>query len=247
MAATAALPTLSQVQTLDTAYLREAAQYWTQAGDLWEQAFTEVHERMSAPGGSPWQGQAAAAAQERSYSDLVQVRVASDRLHGAAAVALRGDQQLQACKEGVLEAVQDARAEGFSVGEDYSVTDRLRGGNFEFRAARLAAAQGHASLIRRRVAALVTSDHELAARITAAPVGSGLRFGRGADEYWFEILRSLQEKLSTCSCTAPAVRPPNSQARALRWCRVSFINLRLILPSNRSAVLVQVNGVARSL
>jgi hypothetical protein len=28
-------------------------------------------------------------------------------------------------------------------------------------------------------------------------VGSGLRFGRGADEYWFEILRSLQEKLSS--------------------------------------------------
>lgn len=28
-------------------------------------------------------------------------------------------------------------------------------------------------------------------------VGSGLRFGRGADEYWFKILRSLQEKVST--------------------------------------------------
>ncbi|SOJ56907.1 hypothetical protein MSIMFB_04384 [Mycobacterium simulans] len=28
-------------------------------------------------------------------------------------------------------------------------------------------------------------------------VGSGLRFGRGADEYWFKILRSLQEKIST--------------------------------------------------
>ena len=28
-------------------------------------------------------------------------------------------------------------------------------------------------------------------------VGSGLRFGRGADEYWFQILRSLQEKVST--------------------------------------------------
>jgi hypothetical protein len=28
-------------------------------------------------------------------------------------------------------------------------------------------------------------------------VGSGLRFGRGADQYWFEILRSLQEKVST--------------------------------------------------
>ncbi|WP_156664667.1 hypothetical protein [Mycobacterium sp. 852002-51057_SCH5723018] len=28
-------------------------------------------------------------------------------------------------------------------------------------------------------------------------VGSGVRFGRSADEYWFEILRSVQEKVST--------------------------------------------------
>jgi hypothetical protein len=28
-------------------------------------------------------------------------------------------------------------------------------------------------------------------------VGSGLRFGRGADQYWFEILRSLQKEVSS--------------------------------------------------
>jgi hypothetical protein len=168
MAATAALPTLSQVQTLDTAYLREAGKYWTRTANLWEQAFTEVNDRMSTPGGIPWKGQAAAAAQERSHSDLVQVRGASDQLHAAAAVALRGDEQLRASKETVLEAVQDAHAEGFSVGEDYSVTDRPCGGSSEFRAARLAAAQGHASFIRHRVAALVSSDQQLTTQITAA-------------------------------------------------------------------------------
>jgi hypothetical protein len=168
MAATAALPTLSQVQTLDTAYLREAADHWTRTANLWEQAFNEVHQRMSAPGGIPWEGQAAAAAQERSYSDLVQVCGASNQLHGAAAIALRGDQQLQACKAGVLEAVQDARSDGFAVGEDYSVTDRSRGGSSEFRAARLTAAQGHASFIRHRVAALLSSDQQLSTQITTA-------------------------------------------------------------------------------
>jgi hypothetical protein len=168
MTAGAALPTLSQVQTLDTAYLREAGQHWTRTGNLWERAFAEVHERMAAPGGVPWKGQAAASAQDRSYLDLVKVRGASDQLHGAAAVAVRGGQQLHACKEAVLEAVQDARADGFSVGEDFSVTDRLRGGTSEFRAARLGVAQGHASFIRYRVAALVTSDRELATRITYA-------------------------------------------------------------------------------
>jgi hypothetical protein len=168
MAATATLPTLSQVQTLDTAYLLGAAQYWTRTANLWEQAFADVHDTMSIPGGSPWKGRAAAAAQERSHLDLVKVREASDQLHGAAGLALRGDQQLQACKDAVLEAVNDARADGFHVGEDYSVTDRLRGGTPEFRAARLAAAQGHASFIRHRVAALLTSDQQLTTRITAA-------------------------------------------------------------------------------
>jgi hypothetical protein len=168
MTASTALPTLSQVQTLDTAYLREAGQHWTRTGNLWERAFAEVHEQIASPGGVPWEGQAAASARERSYLDLVKVRGASDQLHGAAAVAVRGGQQLQACKEAVLEAVQDARADGFSVGEDFSVTDRLRGGTSEFRAARLAVAQGHASFIRHRVAALVTSDRELATRITYA-------------------------------------------------------------------------------
>jgi hypothetical protein len=168
MAPTAALPTLSQVQTLDTAYLREAAEYWTRTANLWEQAFTEVHHRMSTSGGIPWKGQAAAAAQERSYSDLVQVRGASDHLHGAAAIALRGDQQLRASKEAVLEAVLDARAEGFSVGEDYSVTDRSQGGSSQFRSARLAAAHGHASFIHHRVAALLANDQQLTTQITAA-------------------------------------------------------------------------------
>jgi hypothetical protein len=77
-------------------------------------------------------------------------------------------ERLQACKEAVLEAVSEARADGFSVGEDYSVTDRMRGGSAKFRAARLAVGQGHASFIRHRVAALVSADHELAGRIAAA-------------------------------------------------------------------------------
>ena len=168
MAVMTALPTLSQVQTLDTAYLREAAQYWTRTANLWEQAFTEINHRLSTPGGTLWKGQAAVAAQERSYSDLVQVRGASDQLHEAAAIALRGDQQLRACTEAVLEAVGEARAEGFDVGEDYSVIDRLQGGSSAFRAARLSAVQGHADFIRHRVAALVASDQQLTTGITAA-------------------------------------------------------------------------------
>ena len=81
MAATAALPTLSQVQTLDTAYLREAGKYWTRTANLWEQAFTEVNDRMSTPGGIPWKGQAAAApGGEMPLVDREVVRPLVDRL-----------------------------------------------------------------------------------------------------------------------------------------------------------------------
>jgi hypothetical protein len=61
MPSTAALPTLSQVQSLDTGYLLEAQQYWTHTGNLWDEVFTEVNERMSTPAGTPWKGEAAAA------------------------------------------------------------------------------------------------------------------------------------------------------------------------------------------
>jgi hypothetical protein len=117
------LLTLPQVEAIDTAYLRQAAEYWQHTANVWEEAFTEVHERMSSPGSTPWKGRAAAAAQERSYTDLIQVRRAVYQLHEAAEIARRADEQLQASKELVLDAVTEARADGFDVGADYSVTD----------------------------------------------------------------------------------------------------------------------------
>jgi hypothetical protein len=150
VASTTSLPTLAQVQTLDTTYLREAAGHWTHTANLWEHIFTEIHDQMSAPAGAPWEGQAAAKARERAYYDMVKVREASDHLREAAAVARRGEEQLQACKQGVLDAVRDARTDEFDTGDDYSITDRARGRAAEFRAARQAQAQGHRSHQRRR-------------------------------------------------------------------------------------------------
>lgn len=171
MATIAALPTLSEVQSLDTEYLRTAADDWARAAGLWERSFAASCDRMSAPGGAVWRGQAAAAARERSRRDLAKVRGAADQLQGAAAVARRGDEQLRACRKAVLEAVGDANADGFDVGDDYSVTDRWAGGSVEFRLARRDAAEGHASFIRHRVAALVAADRQLSSRITAATEG----------------------------------------------------------------------------
>jgi hypothetical protein len=171
MGAATLLPGLSQVRTLDTTYLQEAEQFWTRTGNLWDQVFTEIHEKASTPGGTPWTGQAAAASQERAYVDLIKVRGAAFQLQEAAGIARRGNEQLQARKDEVLEAVSDAREDGFQVGEDYSVTDRSQGRSAEFRAERVAQAQGHAAFIRHLVAALVTTDQQLTEQITAATEG----------------------------------------------------------------------------
>jgi hypothetical protein len=171
MPAVTSLPTLSQVQKLDTTYLVEAQHYWAHSGNLWDQVFTKIHETMSTPGGTPWKGQASAAGQERAYVDMINVRGVAFQLHEAAGIAHRGDEQLQVCKEEVLDAVRDARAAGFEVDEDYSVTDRLHGGSAEIRAERLNQAEGHAAFIRHRVAALIATDQEISTQITAATEG----------------------------------------------------------------------------
>jgi hypothetical protein len=182
MAAATALPTLSQVQAMDTSHLREAAAYWTRTSKLWEETFTEVHNRASTPGGTPWKGEAAEKNRERTYGDMVKVRGPAGQLHEAAAIATRGDQQLQSLQKEVFNAVHEARADGFDIGEDYSVTDRSRGGSSVFRTERQTEAQEHASFILHRVVTLVTQDREIAGRITATIAGvSNLTFREGPD------------------------------------------------------------------
>jgi hypothetical protein len=171
LVAVTSLLTLSQVRNLDTGYLSEAADYFEHTGNLWDEVFAEIHAGAATPGATPWQGQAAAAAQERAYFDMVKVRGAAFQLHEAAGIARWGGEQLQGCKEGVLEAVREVRAAGFDVGEGYSVTDRSQGGSTEFRAQRAAQAQGHAAFIGHRVAALGARDQELATQIAAATRG----------------------------------------------------------------------------
>lgn len=171
MVSVTTLLTLSQVQSLDTSYLSEAAGYFERTGNLWDEVFAKIHAGASNPGATPWTGQTADAAQERAYFDMVKVRGAAFQLHEAAGIARQGGQQLKGCKECVLEAVREAQSAGFDVGEDYSVTDRSRGGSTEFRAQRAAQAQGHAAFIGHRVAALVASDQELATQIASATRG----------------------------------------------------------------------------
>lgn len=88
--ATSGLPPLSAVQSTSFAHLSEAAAHRRRLATRWERALAEVRDSMRRPGGTDWEGQAAARAHYRSTVDVVTIGRAVDRLHDAAAVAGRG-------------------------------------------------------------------------------------------------------------------------------------------------------------
>jgi hypothetical protein len=137
--AAAGVRTLSEILGWDIEHLRQAAGDWGRTAEHWESSFTNVRQGTLSPGGTSWEGEAAEAAQQRAFADMVQVGGLADTLHEAAGVARRGADQLGALKRDTINAIGDARQAGFAVGEDLSVTDNGR------RGARIAAARVHAA------------------------------------------------------------------------------------------------------
>lgn len=164
----AGVPGLSKIQSWDTEHLESAARSWEATATVWENSFAAVHQGSLRPGGTVWEGRAAEAAQERTFADLVKVRGISDSLTEAAGIARRGADQLDYRKRMALVAIEEARAAGFTVGEDLSVSDESRLWPAAAFAARLAQAKRFAAEIHTRAAALSLADHEVAANIASA-------------------------------------------------------------------------------
>jgi hypothetical protein len=72
-------------------------------------------------------GVAADAAVLRTGSDRVVVVDAADSLHSAALAARSGAGEIEGARQLALEAVEDARTAGFTVGEDLSATSQIGG------------------------------------------------------------------------------------------------------------------------
>jgi hypothetical protein len=153
---------LSEVHAWDITHLESATRDWTATAQHWETSFSSIHRASVSPGGTVWEGVAAEAAQERAFADLVKVRGLADVLHESAAIARRGAETLFSAKQRVLDAVKDASAAGYVVGEDLSVTPSQGG------MAAQAQAQVYAAQIRERAVELAARDQEIAAKITAA-------------------------------------------------------------------------------
>ncbi|CAN5240852.1 hypothetical protein BH11ACT7_BH11ACT7_04490 [soil metagenome] len=165
-------PTLSAVRSWDVTHLMTAGSQWTKTATVWEDTFTQLSQGVSSPGGSPWHGEAADAAQERAYNDRLQVIGWADQLHVASRVAQTGVDQIRTAKQAALTAVRNAEQAGFSVGEDFSVTYRGSGSPAAM-AAKQAQAQTLAADIRMKVGELIAADQQVAGKIFAATEGLG--------------------------------------------------------------------------
>ena len=96
-----------------------------------------------------------------------------DYLHSAAATARSGVIELEAAKQRVLSAVNDAPMAGFTVGEDYSVAYKHPVRSPAEAAVRRAQAESLAAQIRSRAVALAALDQQVANRISAAAMDVG--------------------------------------------------------------------------
>ncbi|VBA49853.1 hypothetical protein LAUMK142_02217 [Mycobacterium pseudokansasii] len=125
--------TLSQIRAWSTEHLIDAAGYWTQTADQWEDVFLQMRNPSYA---IAWNGAGGDALRERTSADLPIVAAKADQLRQAAAVARNGASEISAAQQRVLYAVEDAQNAGFTVGEDLSVTDTRVGSTTAEQAAR---------------------------------------------------------------------------------------------------------------
>jgi hypothetical protein len=168
MSAVAGVPGLSALLGWPTEHLTEAAVHWDTVG---ERSYGVAHRVWQDALSVDWRGEAADALRTATHADLQTTSAAVDQLQAAASTARSGASDLEAARSRVGYAVEDARAAGFDVGEDLSVTDRMTGGSAAQRAARQAAAQAFAGDIRQRASQLVGLDQQIAGKIAAAVAG----------------------------------------------------------------------------
>ncbi|BBZ45431.1 hypothetical protein [Mycobacterium parmense] len=163
--------TLSQIRAWSTEHLVDAAAYWTQTADRWEDAFLTMRNQSHA---LTWHGVGGDALRRRTGADLSVVSGKADQLRQAAGIARNGAGEIGAAQRRVLYGVEDAESAGFSVGEDLSVTDSRSTSPAE-RATREAQAQAFAADIRLRAEQLDGADAKVAGQLTAAAgdVGNG--------------------------------------------------------------------------
>lgn len=161
--------TLSQIRAWSTEHLIDAAAYWTQTADRWEDVFLTMRNQSHS---ITWRGAGGDALRQRTGSDLSVVSGKADQLRQAAGIARSGASDISAAQRRVLYGVEDAEQAGFTVGEDLSVTDTRSTSPVE-RATRQAQAEAFAADIRLRAEQLDGVEVKVAGQLTTAAAGLG--------------------------------------------------------------------------
>ncbi|WP_236949353.1 hypothetical protein, partial [Mycolicibacterium goodii] len=180
-AATASLPTRSEIEEWSTSHLSDAATSWRSAAAASEGAFDEHRQNISSPGGTTWEGDAKDAALDRVTKDVAVVGRQGDVLREAAELAENGAHDIKAAKDKAVEAITAAENDGFTVGEDLSVTD-TREYDINTIAERNRALAEHAEDIRWAAEQLMQADKLVGDRLQAKSADlEGIRFDDEGD------------------------------------------------------------------
>ena len=119
--------------------------------------FEQQRQNIAAPGGTTWEGDAKDAVLGRVAADTSVVRRQAAIQVEAAAIAENGGHDLRGAQRVALDAITEAEADGFRVGEDLSVTDTRKAAPDTI-AARHTRAIEHSEYIRWNAAQLVQAD-----------------------------------------------------------------------------------------
>ncbi len=168
------LPTLSQIESWETAHLDGAARRWTATAERWESSFGLIADGVRSPNGTHWEGDAQRAAQARADKDREGVRILVDRLRTAARTAVDGGSAIEAAKHEALTVIAATDAMGFDIAEDLTVSSRMGAALRRTDAVLLGIS------VRTGAAQLAAVDHAVAAELDSVTAGfDALNFGEG--------------------------------------------------------------------
>ncbi|MGV0738069.1 hypothetical protein ABQF35_15115 [Mycobacterium syngnathidarum] len=132
---------------------------------------TDAHvQQLSMPGGTEWDGAAADAAQAASYADRKTVYEAADLMREMQKAVNKGAGDISLARHLALDAINDAEADDFRVGDDLTVADlrRYTSQQASLYETRKTTAEQHHNYIAMRARALTSEDAQLGVKLEAA-------------------------------------------------------------------------------
>lgn len=166
-------PTLTELRSADYSYFGQLAGCLETISPKAQTALQDLAEDVKRPGGVDWEGAAGDAAIAQADSDLIKARPVMWSWDDVAASARRWQDDLEAGTRTALDAVDDAERDGFTVNQDYSVSDNRRSATEAEFAQRVAAAEAHANYIHHHVATLAGNESRINAELKTLTAGWG--------------------------------------------------------------------------